>query len=599
MRLKSKKNEAFTLPTVVIVSTVMLILMVSALQFLSVSSMALRDQYYNQLAREAAEAGARRIEECWKSGSDILTTAVITPRTNCSGTSLSTQVDYVMNNGPLVTTYSGKVVNREADGHRRALVTGVTNLNGASGSTPIKSYTAETVLEKTLDNDPVGARASQRYWYFGVGAGLDFRNSGTAWPLPINSPPSGSHAFEGSTVVSDRNGSLVFWTNGQQVWGKNGALAQNASGLLGSSSATQAVAAFPLNQEQTRYGIISNTTGSAESEYTGTPFTPSQKWRLYFSEYDTTLNNGNGGITANRKNIDLWSAGTSYGYASEALNAMPNHDGTGYWVYTFPKNTPATPRGDLIYGFLIGPDGNVRQRITYTLPTDPLLCSGGSVYGTINFNDDYSQMLVMIGTSGCQTTYPSTDARSQVSGTVYLLNTNRTTGYPVQQRAWNSKANSAVTNSSERNAGYSADFSPNGQYAYVTQLYPGWLTRYTLSAADVSTTQHTLSHTSSGTPTVPAAGNAATWNGGGQIRRGPDGRMYISRNPYTGTYPVPDSTERNKISCITNPNATGYPTLATLGFQNPCTGVTLNAGTYSWYGLPQMVTVYTPKIIYY
>lgn len=228
-----------------------------------------------------------------------------------------------------------------------------------------------------------------------------------------------------------------------------------------------------------------------------------------------------------------------------------------------------------------------------------------SNYGTINFSSDYAKMLILIGTSTCQGAYPLTDPNRQNSGTAYILSINRQTGGLVQQKAWFTRANDPVTDPNPRtayipyNAGYSADFSPDGNFVYVTQLYPGWLTRYDVTVADPGTTQYTIGPISRGTP-VAAYGAASgnTWNGGGQVRRGPDGRMYISSNPYTGTYPVPAAADRNQIICITKPDVAIYASASQLGWQNPCQGVNLGTA-HSWYGLPQMVTVYVPEVIYY
>ena len=50
---------AFTLPTVLITSLVMLTLLLAALQLSTAAANALQTQYYNQLAREAAEAARK------------------------------------------------------------------------------------------------------------------------------------------------------------------------------------------------------------------------------------------------------------------------------------------------------------------------------------------------------------------------------------------------------------------------------------------------------------------------------------------------------------------------------------------------------------
>lgn len=327
----------------------------------------LNEQYYGQLAREAAESGAKLIEMCWKSGIDISTAAVLTPHTNRNGTVVATLPSTVVANGRMTSMYKGRIITASADGNRLAQVTGTVIL----GSGVTRNFTSTIKVQRTLKADPDSVRASQRFWYFGIGAGLDFGTFGSNWPTTIYSA-AGVEAFEGSTVVTNKKGELVFWTDGRTIWNNNGNIASNSTGLLGSSSATQAASAFPLNQEQTRYGIVSNTTGSIDSEYTGTPFTAAQKWRLYFSVYDTTLDNGNGGIVPGLKNIDMYPAYNNasfggYGYASEALNVIPNHDGSGYWVYTYSKDVPGAPSGNRVLRFLVKTDGTIDPLIAYSL----------------------------------------------------------------------------------------------------------------------------------------------------------------------------------------------------------------------------------------
>lgn len=593
-------RHGFTLPTVLISSIILIAMLVLSVQMSTSTQSALRDQYYQQLSREAAEAGGQMVKECWSIG-QAPAGSVLTPKTNCAGTSVSGQSGYVIDRQNMKSSFRVKVELINLSG-AQASIEGKVELMDPSTGQVYKAYAYNQMLQRSLEVDPVADRASQRFWFFGIGGGLDFGKSGTAWPSPIT---SGGSAYEGSTVVTDREGNLVFWTDGRTIRNKNKQVAHNAEGLLGSASATQAVAAFPLNYEQTRFGVVSNTTGEDASRYLGSPFTANQKHRLYYHEYDTRLDGGAGGVVSGKKNIDLWPAADNNGYASEALGAMPNHDGTGYWVYTFSKDIPAAPYGNRILGFLIGNDGTVRQRLTFFLPTRPLLCgqsngASGSVYGTINFSKDYSKMLLMIGTSGCIRDYNPDNADYPSSGTVYILDTNRQTGALTQSKSWRARTNTALTNprpkptsgTIARNSGYSADFSPDENFIYVTQLYPGWITRYHANASDPSLTQHTLSHTTRSTNSN--LWTSELWESGGQVRRGPDGRMYVSMNGKHAT----DSIQKRQIICITNPDVAGYPTLATLGWSNPCP-VALPPGAYSWYGLPQMVTSYYPRIIYY
>lgn len=112
MRTGHSKKGGFTLPTVVIASVVMLAVLAVTLQLVASTSSALRDRYYNQLAREAAEAGATKANACivesgdpepsWSSASPLR------PNTDCNGTVISGQSAYVVGgaNDELRTTFT-------------------------------------------------------------------------------------------------------------------------------------------------------------------------------------------------------------------------------------------------------------------------------------------------------------------------------------------------------------------------------------------------------------------------------------------------------------------------------------------------------------
>lgn len=67
MRFKYVK-KGFALPSVVVASIILLGMLALALQLSTTADGALKDQYYNQLAREAAESGMKRLRRCMKDG---------------------------------------------------------------------------------------------------------------------------------------------------------------------------------------------------------------------------------------------------------------------------------------------------------------------------------------------------------------------------------------------------------------------------------------------------------------------------------------------------------------------------------------------------
>ena len=90
--MKNSQNRVgFALPTVMITSILMLAMLLVALQITTATTNSLRVQYYNQLAREAAESGLAMAEACikandwsmpWQESSPSMP---LTPATDCKG----------------------------------------------------------------------------------------------------------------------------------------------------------------------------------------------------------------------------------------------------------------------------------------------------------------------------------------------------------------------------------------------------------------------------------------------------------------------------------------------------------------------------------
>ena len=81
-------QPAFTLPTVVIASIIMLTALLLSLQMIASSSAGLRNIYHDQLAKTAAEAGLIRAQECLKQNNYVAAwsdASPLQPWTNCAG----------------------------------------------------------------------------------------------------------------------------------------------------------------------------------------------------------------------------------------------------------------------------------------------------------------------------------------------------------------------------------------------------------------------------------------------------------------------------------------------------------------------------------
>ena len=154
-------------------------------------------------------------------------------------------------------------------------------------------------------------------WIFGYGAGINFNTS----------PPSvisGVQLFtdEGCASVSDKNGNLLFYTDGRTVWNFNHSIMANGTGLMAHISSTQAalITSKPGNCDQ--YYIF--TTDGAENNFSN---------GLRYSVVDMSALNGLGQVV--QKNILLHTP------VVEKLIAIPAIDSSYIWLLAHEWNSNA------------------------------------------------------------------------------------------------------------------------------------------------------------------------------------------------------------------------------------------------------------------
>lgn len=544
-------QKAFALPTVLIGSVVMIIVMLAAITATVSVSNAINAQYYNKLSLEAGESGTAMAVSCIKQRGSVAWTSPLRPGTDCNGVGTS---GYVLNTSTIRTSFSVAVPSIAADGTVQLAITSKTEQLRSSNGLPWKTYATTTSSTVTQKNDVAATRAAQRYWAFGNNVKIDFGTNGSTATAKVNA--GSTDISEGATTVSDLIGNLLFWASGSQVWDKNGNTMGNSAGLNGSPTATQAVAVFPLDATAKTYIIVTNSASSG----TG----PGE---LYYSVIDMTLNSGLGGVTST-KNIKL---GTASGYSSESLVAAPNAAGNGYWVMTYKPNTTSAVANTNMVAFQFKYDGStlsvsgpVNSTIANALPT----CSAAYIgFGTLNFNADYTKLVLRASGGPCPATIVAN------VGFVQLFDFNASSGQVVEKFSW--AAGTSQTKADGTNKAYAADFSPAESYIYATQLYPGRLFRYKISGMADSNAVKASEEFVGSTSTDPTAPYG---QGGGQVKRGFDGKMYVA-NKNQAALSVVNSPDAliNSVNFVYN----GFPLLS---------------GSLSRWGLPQMVT-YNKRVI--
>ena len=154
-------------------------------------------------------------------------------------------------------------------------------------------------------------------WYFGNGAGIDF-NSGIPIALINGQTYNANGHSEGTAVICDSSGSLLFYTNGEKVWNKNHQIMPNGSGLLGHSSSTQSSLIVPLPGSDNIFYLFTTDSWYINSLVNG----------FRYSKIDMCLDNQLGDVIAGEKNILLLDT------VSEKLTVVKHSNGIDYWVIT-------------------------------------------------------------------------------------------------------------------------------------------------------------------------------------------------------------------------------------------------------------------------
>ncbi len=84
----------------------------------------------------------------------------------------------------------------------------------------------------------------ENIWAFGQYAGLDF-NSGT--PMPIK---TAINRWEGCASVCDKNGQLLFYTEGDTIWNRNHLIMPDGSGRKAFTSMATTIACRGLKRSR-------------------------------------------------------------------------------------------------------------------------------------------------------------------------------------------------------------------------------------------------------------------------------------------------------------------------------------------------------------
>ncbi|WP_026839026.1 T9SS type B sorting domain-containing protein [Gillisia sp. JM1] len=371
----------------------------------------------------------------------------------------------------------------------------------------------------TLLCQQVVAQKEAANWYFGDHAGLTF-NTG----LPVALQDGNLQTSEGSATISDRNGNLLFYTDGSNVYNRQHSIMPNGMGLMGNVSSSQSAIIVPKPLHPGIYYIFT----VDKPDYSFKDDDPIEG--VNYTEVDMSLNFGLGDVTPNQKNLHLITYNSNNSLeneykSSEKISAVVHNDGISYWVVTQLTNK--------FYSFKVTQNGvETTPVISITPNSVPPLINNYKVnvtaIGYLKISPNGKKLAVA---------YSSTNLGDPVTGTkksgkVFLYDFDDLTGKIDDEKLLLSGSYP-----------YGLEFSPKSTKLYVTANFNNernvvlnsFLYQYDLESSDINYSQTIINSSS---------------NVAGALQLAIDGRIYRAGYPLF-------VSNHSLLSVIKNPEAKG------------------------------------------
>lgn len=372
-------SAGFALPTILISSIVMLIVLLSSVSAASSISSALNDQYYNQLAKIAAESGIARANACLRSNSynpQWNDTNKLRPDTTCAGTAISGGNRYIVSDGNMRTTFTVGLPVTGQSSSVRVVATGVTELLRSTNGSVRETYSQTLATQSSYNHKPQLA-------------------SGAGWKTV------------GTGGYSGHNGYMVSSGGTLYAWGDN-AGNQIGSDSLGITVSTPVEVVLPAGVTQVKKVYNSGQgastlciLGSDDQLYCrGSGGLGSDVWQRFgistsMKVIDANINGyGLDSICVITDSLEVWCAGANdrgqlgYGFSSTHAN----------YRSFFPLSSPVQFRLDLANPGPISGDATslgavqvfTQDLYTCVLATDQhVYCAGLNSYGQLGQGDTF------------------------------------------------------------------------------------------------------------------------------------------------------------------------------------------------------------------
>jgi gliding motility-associated-like protein len=300
-------------------------------------------------------------------------------------------------------------------------------------------------------------------WYFGYKAGVDF-NQGSP-PTTLIDGQMETMGSAGCSTMSDSQGNLLFYSNGWKIWNKNHELMQNGNHV--GSNSFQGAINVPHPGNPNLYYFFN-------TRYT---FSPTQYF-LQYAVIDMSLDNGNGAVVEDKKNVVLYE-NIKNGYS--AVFHANRHD---IWLVTHKDES------NEYCAFLITDEG---------LDTVPVVSAAGSPmrsHGTMKLSPDGKKLGIAVN-----------DDTYSYTSFFEILGFDNLTGIV---------SDTNLVHRIEEGCAYDIEFSPNSSLVYLENCQPE-INQYDLTAG--SPEQILDSRQNIGDLVSPAG-----------MQLAPDGKIYLSEN---------------------------------------------------------------------
>lgn len=322
-----------------------------------------------------------------------------------------------------------------------------------------------------------------KIWYFGNLAGIDFNGQ-----TPVALLNGATNTYDNVATISDEQGSLAFYCDGENIWNKDHALMVNGNGILGSLTGGQPAL------------IIKQPDNGKGNNYNYYVFTVAEfgTGGLHYSIVDMSLDSGRGEVVSKNNLIYLSSC--------EKLAAVYNQSDDSYWIITHEFGNS---------------NFNCYKVNSTGLNINPVVSNVGDANTGGSFGSRHGAMgQLAISENGTRIANAM-----NYSDQIQLFNFDIATGL----------ISSPIT-IINRNNSWGVAFSPDGNMLYATDWQSANIYQYSL--LNYNPTDINASEINLGAITNPHGSYKA-----GYLKLAPDGKIYIAKysSNYLATINNPDA----------------------------------------------------------